>query len=185
MTVKEKQNASFGDWLRREMDRMGVTIPQLVEKTGITYTGIWNIVQGNTKYPRDETREKISTALNQSVPHNLERDIKKNSNVDGYMWTDFSPFDLQTIPEVGGVYVFYDITDRPIYVGKSRTNVRTRVRDHQTRFWFKAPLVERGSFLAIDDHEMCDRIETILIKFLGNNALLNVQGVSRERGTRS
>jgi hypothetical protein len=81
------------------------------------------------------------------------------------------------------VYVFYDITDRPVYVGKSRQNLRGRVRDHQTRFWFKTPVVVRGSFLAIDDPSMCDKIETILIKFLGNHALLNARGVIRDRDT--
>jgi DNA-binding transcriptional regulator YiaG len=57
------------------------------------------------------------------------------------------------------------------------------VRDHQTRFWFKTPVVVRGSFLAIDDPSMCDKIETILIKFLGNHALLNARGVIRDRDT--
>jgi hypothetical protein len=55
-----------------------------------------------------------------------------------------------------------------------------RVKDHQTRFWFKSPLVVRGSFLAIDDPSMCDKIEAILIKFLGKHALLNVKGVVRD-----
>jgi len=40
--------------------------------------------------------------------------------------------------------------------------------------------VARGSFLAIDDPSMCDKIEAILIKFLGKHALLNVKGVIRD-----
>jgi transcriptional regulator with XRE-family HTH domain len=171
---------TFGDWLNKEMIKQNVTIQELANKTGITYTGIWNIVKGNTLYPRSETRKKLSTALNQIVPNEVEKEIEQESAILGYTWTDFTPSDLQTVPALGGVYVFYDITDRPVYVGKSRSSVRGRVRDHQTRFWFKPPLVVRGSFLAIDDPAMCDKIEAILIKFLGNHALLNARGVDRD-----
>jgi len=170
----------FGEWLNKEMEHQNVSIQQLADKTKLTYTGIWNIVKGNTLYPREETRKKLSAALNQPVPTEVEQEIEQESAISGYTWTDFTPSDLETVPQLAGVYVFYDVTDRPVYVGKSRHNVRSRVQDHQTRFWFKPPLVVRGSFLAIDDPEMCDKIEIILIKFLGNHALLNVKGVVRD-----
>jgi transcriptional regulator with XRE-family HTH domain len=174
------QQPTFGEWLNEQMDKQQVSIQDLANKTGLTYTGIWNIVKGNTAYPRQETRNKLSAALNQAVPSEVEQEIKQESVIEGYTWTDFTPTDLETVPELGGVYVFYDITDRPVYVGKSRSNVRGRVKDHQTRFWFKPPLVVRGSFLAIEDPAMYDKIETILIRFLGNHALLNAKGVVRD-----
>jgi transcriptional regulator with XRE-family HTH domain len=174
---------SFSDWLVREMDKQKVSIQELAVRTRITYAGIWNIVKGNTQSPREETRKRLSEALNRTVPGDLEQEIKQDA-LTGYIWNDFTPTDVQSIPELGGVYVFYDITDRPVYVGKSRSNVRTRVKDHQTRFWFKPPLVVRGSFLAIDDPDMCDKIEMILIRFLGNHALLNSKGVVRDRRDR-
>lgn len=174
--------ATFGDWLKQEMTRQDVSIQDLADRTKLTYTGIWNIVKGNTLYPREETRRKISEALNQAVPNEVEQEIEQEAAISGYSWSDFTPSDLQTVPPLGGVYVFYDITDRPVYVGKSKSNVRGRVKDHQTRFWFKPPLVVRGSFLAIDDPAMCDKIEAILIKFLGNHALLNAKGVTRDVG---
>jgi transcriptional regulator with XRE-family HTH domain len=177
---EQPQQQTFGDWLNQEMIKQNVSIQDLSNRTGLTYTGIWNIVKGNTLYPRDETRKKLSNALNQTVPQEVEKEIEEESAFLGYTWTDFTPTDLQTVPALGGVYVFYDITDRPVYVGKSRSDVRSRVKDHQTRFWFKHPLVVRGSFLAVDDPAMCDKIEAILIKFLGNHALLNAKGVVRD-----
>ncbi len=174
------QQQSFGEWVSSEMVKQGLTIPQLVAKTKISYTGIWNIVKGNTLYPTNETRAKLSAALNQSVPTEVEAEIEEKSEISGYTWTDFTPSDIGTVPDQAGVYVFYDVTDRPVYVGKSAKSVRARVKDHQTRFWFKPPLVVRGSFLAIDDAVMCEKIEMILIKFLGKHALLNVQGVVRD-----
>jgi len=171
----------FGEWLRREMQQKDVTIGALVEKTGITYAGIWNIVKGNTVSPRKETRQKLANALNEVIPAAIEAEIESQSTpLQGFEWVDFTPTDLETVPQSSGVYVFYDITDRPVYVGKSAKNVRTRVKDHQTRFWFKAPLVVRGAFLAVPDPDLCLKIETILIKFLGKHALLNTKGVVRD-----
>ena len=175
------EHSAFGDWLRIEIEKKGLSIAVLAEKTGITYTGIWNIVKGNTVSPRKETREKLAAALNELIPPAVEAEIASQAMpLPGFEWVDFTPTDLETVPQASGVYVFYDITDRPVYVGKSSKNVRVRVKDHQTRFWFKAPLVVRGSFLAVPDPDLCLKIETILIKFLGKHALLNSKGVVRD-----
>ncbi|WP_287209028.1 helix-turn-helix domain-containing protein [Mesorhizobium sp.] len=179
--VPEGPRSAFGDWLREEMRRKGLSIPALAERTGISSTGIWNIVKGNTVSPRDETRKKLADALNEVVPSAVEAEIESQSiPLPGFEWVDFTPSDLETVPQKSGVYVFYDITDRPVYVGKSSKNVRIRVKDHQTRFWFKAPLVVRGAFLSVPDPDLCLKIETILIKFLGKHALLNTKGVVRD-----
>lgn len=171
----------FGEWLKGEMKQQGIWIPELVSRSGITYAGIWNIVNGKTLSPRQETREKLATALNKTVPADIELQVENDAAlVPGLTWVDFTPSDLQTIPQLGGVYVFYDITDRPVYVGMSKSNVRLRVKDHQTRFWFKYPLVMRGAFLSIPDPELCLKVETILIKFLGKHALLNVKGATKD-----
>jgi transcriptional regulator with XRE-family HTH domain len=177
----ETEYSAFGDWLRAEIDKKGLSIGALAEKTGITYTGIWNIIRGNTVSPRKETRDKLAAALNELIPPAIEAEIANQAMpLPGFEWVDFTPTDLETVPQASGVYVFYDITDRPVYVGKSSKNVRVRVKDHQTRFWFKSPLVVRGSFLAVPDPDLCLQIETVLIKFLGKHALLNAKGVVRD-----
>lgn len=109
-TLAEPQ-PKFGDWLNGEMEKQGVTIQQLADKTKLTYTGIWNIVKGNTMYPREETRKKLSEALNQTVPPAVEQEIEQEAEISGYTWTDFTPSDLETVPAQAGVYVFYDITE--------------------------------------------------------------------------
>ncbi|MBB3236137.1 hypothetical protein [Phyllobacterium endophyticum] len=174
------QRQTFGEWLLLEMQRKGLSINALAEKTGITYTGVWNIVKGNTVSPREETRLKLAAALQENVPPQIEEDERQASPIAGYEWADFTPSDLETVPEKAGIYVFYDITDRPVYVGKSVASVRMRVKDHQTRFWFKHPLVVRGAFLAVADADLCNKIEVVLIKFLGKHALLNVKGAVRD-----
>ena len=177
----EADEPSFGDWLNQEMESQGVSIPDLVAKTGISYAGIWNISTGKTYSPRQETRDKLAKALKKKVPVKVQKQIDDNaSEIPGLDWVDFTPSDLQTIPEEGGVYVFYDTTDRPVYVGMSKANVRSRVKDHSTRFWFKEPLVVRGAFLSVPDPDLCVKIEKILIKFLGKHALLNVKGATKD-----
>ncbi|WP_246689368.1 MULTISPECIES: helix-turn-helix domain-containing protein [unclassified Methylobacterium] len=176
-----EEESTFSDWLKGNMHKQKVSIPELAARTGISYAGIWNIVNGKTQSPRPETRAKLAQALNEVIPAEVEIQIEKEAAaVPGLSWSDFTPSDLQTIPQAGGVYVFYDTTDRPVYVGMSKANVRARVKDHQTRFWFKEPLVVRGAFLEIPDPELCLKIETILIKFLGKHALLNVKGAIRD-----
>lgn len=177
----EQPKSAFGQWLQEEMFKKGLGISDLVQKTGITYTGIRNIIKGNTVSPRKETREKLANALNVIIPPTVQAEIEEQSTpLPGYEWIDFTPNDLETVPELSGVYVFYDVTDRPVYVGKSSKNVRVRVKDHKTRFWFQPPLVVRGAFLSIPDPDMCLKIETVLIKFLGKHALLNAKGVIRD-----
>lgn len=177
----EDEEPVFGDWLKDEMGKQNVSIAELVARSGITYAGVWNIVNKKTKSPRAETRAKLADALNIVVPAEVEQQVAKEAtSISGLTWTDFTPSDLQTIPQSGGIYVFYDVTDRPVYVGMSKANVRYRVKDHQTRFWFKEPLVVRGAFLEVADAELCLKIETILIKFLGKHALLNVKGATKD-----
>jgi transcriptional regulator with XRE-family HTH domain len=171
----------FGDWLRQQMIEKDVSITRLSELSGLTYPGIWNIVEGNTRSPRDETRKRLAKALEARIPKAVEEVTEAESNeIPGYEWTTFTPSDLNTIPDQAGVYVFYDITDRPVYVGKSNSSVRGRIKDHSTRFWFKPPLVVTGGFIPVPEKTMCDTIESILIKFLGKHALLNEKGKRRD-----
>lgn len=177
----EAAASAFGDWLQAEMNNRNWSIQDLATRSGITYAGIWNIVRGNTVAPREETRRRLTAALGVTVPVEVqEAAVAEAREIPGYEWVDFTPSDLETVPDQPGVYVFYDITGRPVYVGKSSKNVRTRVGDHSTRFWFKKPLVVRGAFLSVSDPQMCSTLEMVLIKFLGKHALLNEKGVVRD-----
>ena len=77
------------------------------------------------------------------------------------------------------MYVLYDISQRPIYVGKA-TKISSRLNDHSSRFWFKRPLVETGAYIEIQDPALRTQIETVLIQFLKNNAVINKQKTVRD-----
>ncbi|WP_082473299.1 hypothetical protein [Methylobacterium sp. Leaf85] len=171
------EKSNFNDWLKGNMHKQKVLIPELVARTGISCAGIWNIVNFKNQSPRNETRAKLAQALNEFIPAEVEIQIERKAvAVFGLSWLDFTPSDLQVIPQAGGLYIIYDTTDRLVYVGMSKANIRARVKYPQTRFLFKQPLIMRGAFLRIHDPELCLKIETILIKFLGEHALLDVKG---------
>jgi hypothetical protein len=91
---------------------------------------------------------------------------------------DFNPYDQKEIPTKAGVYVLCDISQRPIYVGKA-SKIAVRLNDHSSRFWYKRPLVETGAYIEIGDPLLRDQIETVLIQFLKNNAVINRQKTVR------
>jgi excinuclease UvrABC nuclease subunit len=91
---------------------------------------------------------------------------------------DFDPHDDEDLPTEPGIYVLYDISQRPVYVGEGK-NVRKRIRDHQEKFWFKRPIVETASWIRVADDTLRLQIETLMIKFLKSNAVINKQNVDR------
>ena len=91
---------------------------------------------------------------------------------------DFDPHDEENLPQVAGVYVLYDVAERPLYVGQGN-NIKDRICAHSEKFWFKKPIVETGAYIEIGDAELRRQVETLLIKFLKSNAVLNDKGVDR------
>lgn len=89
---------------------------------------------------------------------------------------DFDPYDETQWPEGPGVYVLYDVTERPVYVGKGQ-KIATRLKAHEKqKFWIK-PFVSYASFIEVKDATMRHQLEQVLIKFLKSNAVINVQSV--------
>jgi hypothetical protein len=81
-------------------------------------------------------------------------------------------------PTGAGIYVLYDVSDRPIYVGQG-LRISVRLRDHQEKFWYRAPIVKYAAYASIDNKQLREQIERVLIKFLKSNAVLNQQNVDR------
>jgi excinuclease UvrABC nuclease subunit len=77
------------------------------------------------------------------------------------------------------LYVFYDVSDRPVYVGKAEV-IKKRVSDHVDKFWFKYPIVSHAAYVEIKGTILRHQVEQVLIKFLKSNAVINKQSVDRE-----
>lgn len=59
------------------------------------------------------------------------------------------------------------------------SNVRTRINDHEEKFWFKRPIIESASWIRIEDATLRKQIEALLIKFPKSNAIISKQHVER------
>lgn len=169
----------YGAWLARERNQRKMTVQKLAEKAGVSVPVIHNIEAGRSIHPQAATRNALETALGAAVPAKVAAATKKSATIVGLGFlVDFEPHDESNWPNEPGVYVFYDIAERPLYVGKSQ-NIKRRMRGHKDKFWFRPPIVARGSYISIADEGLRGQVEQILIKFLKSNAVLNRQLVDR------
>lgn len=169
----------LGVWLNRERVRNGFTVAQLSDKASVSEPTIYGIESGSIRNPREKTVKKLTKALKVAVPADVAEDTQDDASIEGLgELVDFNPSAEDEIPTDGGVYVFYDVSDRPVYVGQA-SNIRSRIKQHKDKFWFRPPIVNNAAYVAIPDKGTRSRIERILIKFLKSNAVLNVRLVDR------
>jgi transcriptional regulator with XRE-family HTH domain len=173
---------SFGEWLRREREKKSWKQHELSDKSGVSGQQISNIETGRSPNPQNKTRDKLKSALEAEVPVEVVTQTTKDEALPalGSSLQDFDPYDDNDLPTTTGVYVFYDITDRPVYVGRAtKRPMNERISEHEEKFWFKRPIVDRGAFVEIKDETLCKQVEEVLIRFLKSNALFNKQHVER------
>ena len=171
---------AFGSWVRETRTAAGLTVPDLAEKSGVSIPQIYNIEAGRSTNPREQTRKKLETALDSKVPKAVTEVAAEDSSIEGLgPLTDFDPHDESDLPAVPGVYVFYDVSDRPVYVGKSKS-IKGRVKSHFEKFWFKYPIVSHAAYVEVKDEVLRHQVEQVLIKFLKSNAVINKQSVDAD-----
>jgi transcriptional regulator with XRE-family HTH domain len=166
-------------WVTKARSQKGWSVPELAYNSGLTPPAVYRIEAGVTRNVREGTRKKLEIALGVSVPADTANELAEEAQVQGLgALEDFDPHEDGDRPADAGIYVLYDISERPIYVGEGG-NVKKRIRDHEDKFWFKRPIVESASWIEIKDSVLRRQIETLLIKFLKSNAVINKQNVER------
>jgi transcriptional regulator with XRE-family HTH domain len=166
-------------WLSKARLEKRWSVPELAHKAGLTPPAVYRIESGVTRNLRGATRAKLEKALGSSVPQDTAQELAEEAEVKGLgALEDFDPHEDGERPAEPGIYVLYDISERPIYVGEGG-NVKKRIRDHEDKFWFKRPIVETASWIKVEDEVLRKQIETLLIKFLKSNAVINKQNVER------
>lgn len=171
--------SAYGEWLSRTRPRSGMTRRELAERSGVSEPQIWNIETGKTLNPRAETRNRLSEALGERPSDETIQITETDAAIPelgGLI--DFDPHDPDDLPDEPGVYVFYDVSERPVYVGQS-DKMKRRIGEHEQAFWFKRPIVQTGAYVRIADRTLRTQVESIMIRFLKSNAVINKQNVQR------
>lgn len=167
-------------WLTKARLEKNLSVPELAEAAGISPPAVYNIESGRILNPRAETIRRLEQALGTDIPREAKDEIREEAKIEGVgELIDFDPHADSDLPAVAGIYVFYDISQRPIYVGQG-ADIRGRIRNHRDKFWFKQPIVEYAAYVKIEDKSLREKVETLLIRFLKSNAVINKQNVERE-----
>jgi transcriptional regulator with XRE-family HTH domain len=173
----EEEPSSFGTWVREKRSKDSLSVPELAKKANISAQAIYNIENGRIKNPQATTRNKLAAAFNEKIPAGIVEEIEEEQNIQGLgSLIDFDPADKAEWPQCAGVYVLYDVSQRPIYVGKA-DKIASRLSAHEQKFWFRHPIVAYGSYIEVKDKVMRHQLEQVLIKFLKSNAVINKQSV--------
>ncbi len=132
--------SAFGAWLNQTRITKKLSVAELSQKSNVKAVTIYAIESGRVENPRAQTREALSKALDEAVPDETTEQTEAQAKIEGVgELFDFDPHDENDWPNSPGIYVFYDISSRPVYVGQGQ-DIRVRIRDHYTRFWFKQPM---------------------------------------------
>jgi transcriptional regulator with XRE-family HTH domain len=173
----EDEVSSVGAWLRETRIRSSMSVPELAKKAKVSAVAIYNIESGKIKNPQASTRAKISKALGESIPQDIISETEEEQEIQGLgSLIDFDPHDSSEWPQCQGVYVLYDVSERPIYVGKG-DKISARLKDHVDKFWFRDPVVKYASYIEVKDKNLRHQLEQVMIKFLKSNAVINKQSV--------
>jgi transcriptional regulator with XRE-family HTH domain len=176
---KDAEASPYGEWLVRTRNRLGVTRRELSTRSGLREPHIWKIEVGKIGNPRPETRQRLEQALGEIAPFETVQLTGEDAAIPNVgTLTDFDPHDETSLPAEPGIYVFYDVSERPIYVGESQ-DISRRIHDHFDKFWFRSPIVETAAYVRIEDRDLRKRVEAAMISFLKSNAVINRQNVRR------
>jgi len=178
---RTEERRTLAQWVTEKRNERGWTVADLAREAELSLPAVYNIESGRITNPRERTRKALERALGAQLAVAIEREMTASSGIPGTgvgPFTDFDPYVEDELPVVAGVYVFYDISDRPIYVGKSE-NIGKRVKTYSEKFWFRKPIVEKAAYVQVEDENLRAQIEVILIRFLKSNAVLNKMNVDR------
>lgn len=180
-----QERSDLALWLRKKVEEMQKekTIQVIAAECGVSVPTLYNIMNDIVKVPQNSTIEKLNRYFGK-MPSEVSDEAETRSTIRGLgTYSEFDPFDREEWPTTPGVYILYDISGRPVYVGKSRNSIAQRLQDHHTRFWYKSPVVKLGAYIHINDRDMITAVEALLIKALRSMAIMNTSQTIREEGT--
>ena len=136
--------SAIGTWLNKHRLKQGFSVPELAHKAGLSAVAVYAIESGRSQNPQRKTVAKLEQALGIQLSPEAKKEAKDEATIEGVgEWFNFDPHSQSDWPVEAGIYVLYDISDRPIYVGQGQ-DISKRLGDHSDRFWFKQPIVQNA-----------------------------------------
>lgn len=177
--VADTDRTEMADWLRTSRTALGITQMELAKKSGVNIATISQIETGKITEPQEWAVQALEEAL--GVEEDDAPLISEPAIGAGLgKFQQFDPHDPSAWPKVDGVYVLYDVSDRPTYVGRGKP-IQGRIKDHSSRRWFIKPFVYKAAYIPVSDKALRASLEKILIKFMQANAMVNAMDVERDR----
>lgn len=173
----------LASWLEQALAKKDWSVYDLAKASSLTAPTIYLILNGTNKNPRQRTLQNLERALEERPPRFVGKEMEAHAKIEGIgTLADFDPYSPDDLPEEAGVYVLYDISKRPVYVGESDA-IGERIRQHKRNDgWFKPLIIESGAYLPIKNNKVFRKqVEDLLIAFLKDNAVLNQKGVHRQK----
>ncbi len=175
----EVSPGALSAWLTRARNAKSISVPELAEMAGLSIPSIYNIESGRISNPRDGTVRKLERALGSPLDSDTKKEIQEEATIEGLgEFIEFDPHNDDDLPPAPGIYMLYDISERPIYVGQG-SDIRSRIKSHQEKKWFIRPIIETAAYVKIEKKDMREQVEKLLIRFLKKNAVINKQNVER------
>ena len=139
----EQSPSLLGAWLNRTRVEHKHSVYELANSSGVAPPTMYSIESGRIRNPRRKTVELLEKALDENFPSDAAEELSEDAKIEGLgELIDFNPHSADDLPTGSGVYVFYDLSNRPIYVGQSE-DMKRRIREHREKFWFKAPIMKQ------------------------------------------
>ncbi len=169
----------FAAWLTKTRLEKKLSVAEVADAAGLSAAALYNIEAGRITNPRSETVRKLELALGTKLEEEVKKEIRDEATIEGFgELLDFDPHENNDLPSVAGIYVLYDISERPVYVGQA-SDIKRRIREHRDKFWFKSPIVHTAAYVKVEEKDLRERVETLLIRFLKSNAVINQRNVDR------
>lgn len=180
--VDEAENneiSELGIWMQVERSKRGWTVHELAKKADVTVQTIKNIESGVSLNPQSSTRTRITDSLEAQVPTSVVSQLRKDQYAGMFKLSEFDPHSKrEVLPKEAGVYVLYDRTGRPAYIGKAKS-VRDRIRDHSQKFWFNKSLISsHANCVKISDKVLRHGVEQVLIRLMKSHISINNQSTA-------
>lgn len=178
--LKDIDTSTFRGWLIDAMAKASFEFDQfpedIADESGNTLSDLVGFI---IKYDYDELEGEWIAVIEKLLKQKFKPSSPEKGEKFVDTFTQFNPYNKESCPKVAGIYVLYDKSNRPVYIGQSN-NIRTRISQHMEKKWFLPPIIESAGYIKITDEDIRKFVESCLIKTCRSLLLINKKDMTIE-----